>query len=189
MDSIRAVEAYGRQVLQQASVGSVQARTLAHWTVMHLHKRALSSPEEIRRFVFSGLNRFGCSVTEKRPDHFLACISFGFDRDDEMAGPFLDPLNPQSRYAEQLFGLVEDVILSDSRYVARLERHYEMVKQAASDPRHPAYRRLQKVLEDDAAAFPLPRHASRTKRAGRDAPCPCGSGKKYKHCCMQKGRR
>jgi superfamily II DNA or RNA helicase len=48
MDAIRAVEAYARQVLQQASVGSIQARTLAHWTVMHLHKRALSSPEALR---------------------------------------------------------------------------------------------------------------------------------------------
>jgi len=49
MDAIRAVEAYGRRVLQQASAGSVQARTLAHWTVLHLHKRALSSPEALRR--------------------------------------------------------------------------------------------------------------------------------------------
>ncbi len=48
MDGIRAVEAYGKRVLQQASVGSVQARTLAHWTVLHLHKRALSSPEALR---------------------------------------------------------------------------------------------------------------------------------------------
>ncbi len=48
MDAIRAVETYGNQVLQQASVGSIQTRTLAHWTVMHLHKRALSSPEALR---------------------------------------------------------------------------------------------------------------------------------------------
>ncbi|MCP4535875.1 MAG: DEAD/DEAH box helicase [Chloroflexi bacterium] len=48
MDAIRAVETYGNQVLQQASIGSVQARTLAHWTVMHMHKRALSSPEALR---------------------------------------------------------------------------------------------------------------------------------------------
>jgi len=48
MGAIRAVEAYGNQVLQQASVGNVRARTLAHWTVMHLHKRALSSPEALR---------------------------------------------------------------------------------------------------------------------------------------------
>jgi len=48
MDAIRAVEAYGERMLQQAAGGSVQARTLAHWTVMHLHKRALSSPEALR---------------------------------------------------------------------------------------------------------------------------------------------
>ncbi|MBC7251084.1 MAG: DEAD/DEAH box helicase, partial [Anaerolineae bacterium] len=48
MDAIRAVEAYGRLVLQNAAGGSVQVRTLAHWTVMHLHKRALSSPEALR---------------------------------------------------------------------------------------------------------------------------------------------
>ncbi len=47
-DAIRAVEDSGNRVLQQASVGSVQARMLAHWTVMHLHKRALSSPEALR---------------------------------------------------------------------------------------------------------------------------------------------
>jgi hypothetical protein len=48
MDAIRAVEAYGNRVLQQAAGGSAQVRTLAHWTVMHLHKRALSSPEALR---------------------------------------------------------------------------------------------------------------------------------------------
>ena len=48
MDAIRAVEAYGEQVLQQAASGSIQVRTLAGWTVMHLHKRALSSPEALR---------------------------------------------------------------------------------------------------------------------------------------------
>jgi hypothetical protein len=123
-------------------------------------------------------------VEEKRPDHFLACISFGFDRDGESAGPFLDPLNPQSQYAAQLLRLVGDVILSDAAYVARLERHYASVKRAASDPQHPAYHHLQRVLVDDARDFPLPTLS--TSRAGRNDPCPCGSGKKYKHCCMRR---
>ncbi len=25
------------------------------------------------------------------------------------------------------------------------------------------------------------------KKLSRNAPCPCGSGKKYKHCCWDKG--
>ncbi len=48
MDAIRAVEAYGQRVLEQAAEGTAQIRTLAHWTVMHLHKRGLSSPEALR---------------------------------------------------------------------------------------------------------------------------------------------
>ena len=28
-----------------------------------------------------------------------------------------------------------------------------------------------------------------TQRIGRNDPCNCGSGKKYKHCCAQKGDR
>jgi len=101
---------------------------------------------------------------EKQPDHFLASISYGFDRDDEMTGPFLDPMNPQSQYAEELLRLLEETVLSDLRYVARLERHYVLVKKAASDPKHPAYRKLQKVLADDAASFPVPQPTHKTRR-------------------------
>lgn len=25
------------------------------------------------------------------------------------------------------------------------------------------------------------------EKAGRNEPCPCGSGRKYKHCCLDKG--
>ncbi|MGC9523585.1 MAG: helicase-related protein, partial [Anaerolineae bacterium] len=48
MDAIRAVQTYGDQVLAQAAAGTAQARTLAHWTVLHFHKRGLSSPEALR---------------------------------------------------------------------------------------------------------------------------------------------
>jgi len=47
-EAIDAVEAYGNQVLDNAASGPTQVRTLAHWAVMHLHKRALSSPEALR---------------------------------------------------------------------------------------------------------------------------------------------
>jgi hypothetical protein len=101
---------------------------------------------------------------EKDPDRFLASISYGFDQDDEMAGPFLDPMNPQSECAEELLQLVEGTVLSDSRYVARLERHYELVKRAASDPKHPAYRTLQKVLSGEANMTLVPRPARESRR-------------------------
>ncbi len=65
----------------------------------------------------------------------LATINYGFDRDEEMAGPLLDPLNIQSEYARPLSRLFEE-ILSDPAYRARLERHYQQVKLALKDPTH-----------------------------------------------------
>jgi hypothetical protein len=93
--------------------------------------------------------------------HFEASISYGFDRDQEMAGPFLDPMNPQGKYARQLLDVVESWVLSDPHYVARLERHYALVKQAAADPQHPAHPRLQEVLAADAGDFSLPESLAR----------------------------
>lgn len=57
-----------------------------------------------------------------------ATINFGFDPDDDMRGPFLDPLNEQGEYAEQVLDMVESLVLRDAAYVARLERHYAIVK-------------------------------------------------------------
>lgn len=32
-------------------------------------------------------------------------------------------------------------------------------------------------------------HAKTEEKVGRNAPCPCGSGNKYKHCCIYKEER
>lgn len=69
---------------------------------------------------------------EKR---YLAVIGFAFDPGDDMRGPFLDRLNPQSEHAEQVLQLTRDVLLADANYVARLERHYNMVKEAVKNRR------------------------------------------------------
>ena len=131
-------------------------------------------------------------VEQQHPTRYLAAIGYGFDRDAEDAGPYLDPLNEQCPYADALLRLVEEVALSDPGYLARLERHYALVKRAATDPGHPAYQKLRQTADDDGwmsqidelieriAAGPAPRPV------GRNDPCPCGSGKKYKRCCGRK---
>ena len=80
------------------------------------------------------------SVISRRRQKVLASVGFAFDRDDTWAGPFLDPLNPQSRHADTLLSLVAQV-LADPAYVARLEAHYEQVKATISDPAHPGRER------------------------------------------------
>jgi hypothetical protein len=139
-------------------------------------------------------------VEEKRPTRYLASIGYGFDREAEDAGPYLDALNEQCAYAEALMRLVQDVALSDRRYVARLERHYELVKRAAVDPAHPAHETLRqatesdegwlpvRALEDEAETLGQRTSGPAPRRVGRNDPCPCGSGLKYKHCCGRRGR-
>jgi MtfA peptidase len=46
------------------------------------------------------------------------------------------------------------------------------------------YGMLQEMFQQDTASLMKP--FSRRPRYDRNAPCPCGSGKKYKHCCLLK---
>jgi hypothetical protein len=109
-------------------------------------------------------------------EDYLASISYGFDREEEFAGPFLDPLNPQSKYAGELFTLVK-MVLADPAYTARLEAHYKEVKRALKDPAH----KIHRILADARRTS-----RQRPKKIGRNAPCPCGSDRKYKKCCLKK---
>lgn len=90
---------------------------------------------DCRRVMLSVLPRFGKEL--------LAYISFGFDRMAKDAGPYLDPLNPQSEYAPALLELARTVLLTDPAYVARLESHYRQVKAAVARPT-PAVRQVMR---------------------------------------------
>lgn len=99
----------------------------------------------------------------------LAAISFGFDRHDEMAGPFLDPLNPQSQYAEVFLDIVTQMLETDPAYVARLESHYRQVKQVLADPKHPLQQVVARLEAEDAEwmARQSVRQSTRPKRKRR----------------------
>jgi len=44
-------------------------------------------------------------------------------------------------------------------------------------------REMRASLEGTGARQPV---KAAGRRVGRNDPCPCGSGRKYKHCCMRK---
>ena len=102
------------------------------------------------------------NVNGRRQQKVLASVSYDFDRDAEDAGPFPDPLNPQSRYADVLLDLVEQV-LADPEYVARLEAHYYHIKGAVNDPSHPCHQVL--AQSDEADRQILPNRQTRRARA------------------------
>jgi hypothetical protein len=64
-----------------------------------------------------------------RPPKHLATINYGFDQNQKMSGPFLDPINPQSQYSGALLDMFK-WILQDSSYRTRLVRHYQQFKSA-----------------------------------------------------------
>ena len=81
-------------------------------------------------------------VPAGRPNEVLAVINYGWESAEfytqwmhgdakagsEIANASLDPLHPQSDYADYLLELFKDVVDTDPDYVARLARHYELFK-------------------------------------------------------------
>ena len=76
---------------------------------------------------------------------------------EEMKGPCLNSFSPQSKYAPEILKLVKEYAINDDIYVDRLKEHYRLFR--------------SKLEKRDQ------------KKPGRNDPCICGSGKKYKKCC------
>jgi hypothetical protein len=56
------------------------------------------------------------------------------------------------------------------------------------DGRRMSFDEAEEILgiEGRSESFPFSQKVIRQGKVGRNAPCPCGSGKKYKRCCLQK---
>lgn len=84
------------------------------------------------------------NVLARYRQQHLATINHAFEEPAEDAHlpeqTFLDPLNPQSRWAPALLDVFENRLLADERYRERLVRHYHMFKRAVEDPAHPCHR-------------------------------------------------
>jgi hypothetical protein len=82
---------------------------------------------------------------------------------------------------------------------AEKEEHWRRVKELEGDPNGLLLFALEKLTGKKAAdvaqakpplpptpRLPLPRKREAKKKVGRNDPCPCGSGRKFKNCCMKK---
>ena len=81
---------------------------------------------------------------------------------------------------------------------AEKEEHWRRVKELEGDPKGLLLFALEKLTGTKAAEvakakpplpptprLTLPRKPEAKKKVGRNDPCPCGSGKKFKNCCMR----
>ena len=114
----------------------------------------------------------------------------------ELKGPALNSMSRQSKLAPALLEKVTTYVLQDEKYVNRLKRHYQIfrkaVEQEQQEGRHeeksPGWFKQkhqkfkEKIGEKENERSEASQPVSKAK-IGRNAPCPCGSGKKYKKCC------
>ena len=86
-------------------------------------------------------------------------------------------INPLSEYQEIGFQLFEELIANIerdvSRYVLRAQIRDNLQRIQVAKPT-----RTLSGKEEETKRQPVT-----SKKVGRNDPCPCGSGKKYKHCC------
>jgi preprotein translocase subunit SecA len=77
--------------------------------------------------------------------------------------------------------MYEDLVASVQHDVARAVYHVEVQEAPRPRPMHTTQPRR-------GARRAAQAQSPRTDSVGRNDPCPCGSGKKYKNCCMRKER-
>jgi len=128
------------------------------------------------------------SVVDAERREQVATLNYSFEppvgRDEDLGQLFLDPINPQSEFSDLLREFLEHHLAFDPTYRERLMRHYTMWKAVIGDPTHPDRHKVS--VRSGALGYGIfpPRAARRAPAGvGRNEPCPCGSGKKYKRCC------
>ena len=79
-----------------------------------------------------------------------------------------DPLN---EYKNEAFGLFEELINNLKIDVSKIFSRMRLRE------------KQNQTLNENSVSEKINQSAINTKKISRNAPCPCGSGKKYKHCC------
>ncbi|MFA6449045.1 MAG: preprotein translocase subunit SecA [bacterium] len=98
----------------------------------------------------------------------------------------VNPIVAYQKEAFEMFSQMKDEIRQN---VIRMVLLLEFVQQRQSIIKHAQ----ENISEDGEGGGSPPKRASRAggsdkskSKVGRNDPCPCGSGKKYKHCCLNK---
>ena len=79
-----------------------------------------------------------------------------------------DPLN---EYKNEAFGLFEELINNLKIDVSKIFSRMRLRE------------KQNQTFNENSVSEKINQSAIKTKKISRNAPCPCGSGKKYKHCC------
>jgi hypothetical protein len=95
----------------------------------------------------------------------LATIDFSWKKRSNQSWQYkLHKTSPQTKVADLLLKCFKEKVENNPAYAESLQSHFRIIKEQIKNPK--SKNPLQNV------------------KIGRNDPCPCGSGKKYKKCCM-----
>ena len=77
---------------------------------------------------------------------------------------------------------------NEAEYFAVLTEYFFEAPDVLQRKAPKIYQMMQTMYRQNTKSF-LSRVTRRKKRVGRNSPCPCGSGEKYKRCCLRKARK
>lgn len=78
---------------------------------------------------------------------------------------------------------------NEAEYFAVLVEYFFEAPESLQSKNPQLYRMMCKMFRQDTAKFLPGATRRRTRRIGRNSRCPCGSGKKFKKCCLRNSRR
>jgi hypothetical protein len=107
-------------------------------------------------------------INKSNSDSTLALIDFSWGNKLNHSWKFrLHNDSPKTRMAKTLLKCFKIKVKQDKNYADSLIKHYQMVKG-----------HIKYISQEQSSA--------KITKIGRNEPCPCGSGKKYKKCCLNK---
>lgn len=107
----------------------------------------------------------------------------------ETVGPWIRWVGEELRSTSKGGHHINDyAYTNEAEYFAVLTEYFFEAPDVLEKKSPEIYRMLQSMYRQNTKSF-LSSTRRRRKRIGRNAPCPCGSGQKYKRCCRRKTRR
>jgi len=99
----------------------------------------------------------------------ITSIDYAWEKPISRKNPVFHEKAIQSDMAQAALELFRRILKDDRSYAKMINEHFEMVR---------AYVRTEEQKVPDIQ--------NKTSKCGRNDPCPCGSGKKHKKCCLRK---
>ncbi len=134
-----------------------------------------------------GMLSKGREVMIPEAEDEAACIAFA---SGYVAAATLDPAwvghTARWTFAAPLAFLAERHDLVPAGFLAEVPDQQEARKVALRDLGKLVYAAYQSFAKDRLATAHAAHARATTARVGRNEPCPCGSGKKYKRCCIER---